>query len=521
MSGTPDKKNEKNLRRAERTRKEQQEKRRLRIISISVVIVFALLLIGALFVNSKYVRRTLPAITIGGVSFSAAEFDYYYTKAASEYSQYMSQQLGDYASMYLPSSETPHKNQIYDNETGETWADFFTGYATDMISELVKYNNDADQVGFITPEDNVKAVDDEIEYYKMYAQVYGYPSLDSFLQKNFGLNANEQSMRKAMLYSARAAAYGEFKRNSFTYSDAEKTDYYSEKRDSLDSFTYRYFLMKPEDVSSNDYETEEKKEEAVQAAKDEAKALADAIAAEISSEEDFINAAREYDPAQYEEPDSTLKVYPGSWLGSIYGDWLKDEARQNGDVTAIDSTSGVYLVFFIERDNNEYQMPEMRQILIKREAPDETAYESGKDDPLYLAEWEAADSLAKEKAETMVEKFVTGGATEALLLELMEEYTDDTKEGGFYDKISRNQETNKMVPDIEKWLFAPERKYGDYELIRTEEYGYHFVFFMGLGVRFCDYLADRDLRNADYNAWVELLPAVDSVRRWAFMFTSN
>ena len=103
----------------------------------------------------------------------------------------------------------------------------------------------------------------------------------------------------------------------------------------------------------------------------------------------------------------------------------------------------------------------------------------------------------------------------------MADYPDDTTEGGFYDKISKSASQNKMVPEIEDWLFADGRQYGDYELIRTEDYGYHLVFFMGYGERLCDFLADSGMRTRDYNAWKESLAPVEATKRWAFTLTSN
>ena len=223
MSSAIEKKTEKVNRREARAEKERKEKRKIRIIAVTVIVVFALLVAGALFINSKLVRRSVTAITIGGVKFTSAEFDYFYNRAYNEYKEYFTSQLGDYAAGYLPTEGVAHSRQIQDSETGETWADFFTSYTIDQLSELVKYYNAAMASGYTMPDDTREAIENEIATYMMYAEAYGEPSLDSFLQKYIGPYMNEKTMRNVMEFSGIAGAYSEYVRDSFTYSNEEIT----------------------------------------------------------------------------------------------------------------------------------------------------------------------------------------------------------------------------------------------------------------------------------------------------------
>ena len=519
MSGVFDKKTDKINRREERTKKEQQEKKKIRIISIIVVIVFALLVSAAVLINSKLLRRTLPAVTIGGVNFSVAEFNYYYYTTYNEYRQYLVSQLGeDYASSMLPSSSVPHSSQIYDQETGQTWAELFNGYTIDRLSEQVKYFNAAKAAGYTLTDEKRDEMNTEVEDLRSYAGMVGLASIDALLQAYYGPNMNEKCFRKALEFSYTAASYSEHVKESFEYSAGDKAAYYAENKDTLDSFTYRYFLVKAEIIAKDDYETDEEYETVNNAALAEANARAAQITAGISSEEDFIEAAREYNGEDYNEPDSTIRTYPGSWLSGPYQEWLRDETRQYGDVTSVEMTTGAYVVYFVERDHNEYQMASMRQILIMRQEVDMEEFADGEDDPAYIKAFEIMDSVASERAEEAKRLFIEGGATEDRLIELMADYPDDTTPGGYYENITKNQADNKMVKEIEEWLFAPGRKVGDYALIRTEAYGYHLVYFTGYGERYCDHLATEKMRTRDYNTWNEGLEPVEAVKRWAFIF---
>jgi len=332
---------------------------------------------------------------------------------------------------------------------------------------------------------------------------------------------NETLFRKISEMVSIANVYNNQVRESFSFTAAELAAYYDENKDTLDIYAHRFFLVRPETVSREDYLTDDEYDAALEEALDATRALADQIAAEIESEDDFIMAAREYDETLFEDDESTLREYPGAWLGSNYGPWLMESDRQYGDITTAESTSGTYVVFFVSRDSNDYRMTEMRQMLFMRPAVSAEDYAEGVDDPEYLSDFELADTEARERAEAILDLFVRGGPTEEAFLMIMTGNTDDSTEGGFYDRISKDLSGEmKLVAEIEEWMFDPARQYGDYELIRTQDYGYHLVFFMGYGERYCDYVAENKLRDDAHKEWSEGLEPVDVAERWAFILAS-
>ena len=179
----------------------------------------------------------------------------------------------------------------------------------------------------------------------------------------------------------------------------------------------------------------------------------------------------------------------------------------------MEGSSGAYVVFFIRREKNEYSTVKMRQILIPVNSVDASGYEAGEEDPEYLAAVEAAKTDAKNRAEAARTAFIDGGATEAKFQELIPEYSSDGAEGGFYEKI---QKGSMGVPALEDWLFDSKRQYGDYELLESDAYGYHLVFFVGYGEKSCDVSADNGLRQKDHEAWTDSLTTADPVTHWAF-----
>jgi len=503
-------------RRQTRADKERKEKRKVRIIAVCVVSVLVLLFAGAMFINSNLIRRTMPALTIGGVNFSAVEFDYNFLSAVNEYQNYYTQMLGDYASEYLPSTDMPLSDQVYNQQTGETWADYFSEITINNMSGMTQIYNAAKANGYVLPDETVEALNEEIAMVKLQAEMYGFPSLENFLKQVYGTNLNERSLRKVLQFSYTVASYSKYVNDSFTYSAAELAEYYSENADSLDTFTFRGFLVNAAYVDENDFESDVDYQKAKEASLALARGKAAEIASIIETEDDFIEAAREYDEGLYEEAAATLAHYPGSTLNyEAFGEWMKVRSRVYGDITTEDSSTGAgtYVIFFIERNNNEYKTVEMRQLLIQPQSFNPEDYEEGEEDPDFIDAVVAANIEAAELAEEVKKLFIEGGATEEKLLELIPEYSSDSTEGGFVDKISRYAND----PEIDEWLFAPGRKYGDYILIETESYGYHLLFFMGFGDRYCDVLADNDLREAAYKEWAENLAPAEAVKRWAFI----
>ena len=505
-------------RRKTREDKERKEKRKVRTIAVCVLTVVALLFAGALFINSKLIRRTLPAVSVGGVDFSAVEFDYYFVTALNEYRQMWESYLGEEAAAdYLPSNESPLSSQIFNYETGETWEDYVSQMALSNMTEMVKIYNDAKAAGYELNEETLQAIEDEIESLRSTAPLYGYNSISEFFLKVYGISVDEKTFRKIVEFSHYTSAYNNHVRESFTYSEGELAEYYAENADSLDTFKFRIFLHDAEYVDDI-FDTDEEYEEADRASLAAASEQAAIIMAGIESEDDFIESARVYNEDAYAEDDSTLASTAGSNLaGEDYEEWLKDARRAYGDKTTIDSADGTYLLFFIGRENNDYQTASMRQILIYQDVIDPSMYEDGEDDPDYIEAVLEAETTATERANTVFDLFKEGGATESKFLELIDDgHSDDSTEGGFYEKIRKDQ---FGIEDLDTWLFDPDRKVGEYILINSEAYGYHLIYFSGLGVRACDVIAEDGLIQRDYKAWQDSLEQLEAVKHWAFTLT--
>ena len=514
-------KQDKANRKLARLQKEEKAKKRTRVIAISVTTVFMVLLAVSLLVNSNYIRRTLPVVTVDGVNFTATEFEYFFNMGYMEYVNFMSQFEGMSGSM--PVSGRPLSTQVYNPETGETWADMIASMTFDRLVYLTQLYNAAQASGFTLSDGQIADIDADIASVSTEAAMYGLRSADSLLQQMYGSSINLNAYRSILEFVSIANLYSLHVRDSFEYTTQELEAHYAENADELDIINYRSLMVYADIPDAEDYEDDDEYDAVSADAIKEAHEAAAAIAESIGSEDDFIAAAKEFNEFSYSEPYSTFYMAQGDRLGDDTGPWLLEETRKSGDVTTIDTEQGTYVIFFVSRDNNEYKTASMRQILILRGTVDPEEFAEGEEDPGYLEALEQAEIDLGERAELAYAAFIAGGETEDALIGLIEEYSDDTTEGGYYSQISKYSyqgtyfSSMKVVPEIEDWLFDESRAVGDSELIYTSDYGYHLIYFTGLGERFSELIADDIMRTADHNAWLESLTAGEPVKRGAFI----
>ncbi|MCL2425633.1 MAG: hypothetical protein FWD05_04780 [Oscillospiraceae bacterium] len=522
MSGMFDKKTDKAKRKLEQTQKEQTEKRKTRRTAIIIIAVLLVVSAVAITLNSNFVRRTLPVVTIDGVSFTTAEFEYFVNVENMEHVNLWSQMGMEEA---LPDPERPLSTQTSFFDEDMTWADYFIDEALTTLTELVALYNAANASGFELTEEQIEAIDEDIEMIALQAAMWQFPSADSLLQIQFGNAMNVRVYREILEFISIAGAYNEHVRESFEYSEQELITYYNEHRDDLDFFNFRQVLVQAESIFEEDFENDDIFSEALQNASNEARLSAYNIIEDVENEDDFIVAAGEYNES-FHDPVFTIRQTQGENLADDIRDWLIDDARDYGDTVVIEMNEGqsFSVLFYISRDDNNYQMVGMRQILLSRPFIDPSEFLDGEDDPAYLDAVELAEQELHARGALVRSLFETAGGTEAALLELMDEHSDDHTEGGYYPNIAMATfhgtgfNGMRVVTEIEEWLFDESRTVGDWELIYTEAFGYHLVYFTGFYDLFFEAMAADLMRTDNHSEWIENLHRGVPERNAAFFF---
>jgi hypothetical protein len=167
----------------------------------------------------------------------------------------------------------------------------------------------------------------------------------------------------------------------------------------------------------------------------------------------------------------------------------------------------------------------MRQLLLLRENIDPDEFVGGVYDPEYIMALEMAENELHYLANWIYETFDSAGRTQQALLDLIEDYSDDSTEGGYYSDIAKlsyqgfDFQAMRVVPELENWLFDDSRAIGDSELIYTADFGYHLTYFIGEGDIFFEMIARDRLRSERHSAWLDGLHRATPVRHAAFILT--
>jgi len=425
--------------------------------------------------------------------------------------------------MSLPEAGRPLSGQIYNHETGETWADVILNSALSRLVSMVSLYNAAAASGYTLSDERLADIEAEIAMVEMQAVISDFPSTNSLLQQMYGSSMNVDTYRKIMNFTSTAWSYNEHVRESFTYSSTELDNFYSENRNDLDVFSFRVLYVAAMEPDRENFDSDEAYEEAREAATAEAYARAENIIhSGIDSEEAFISAAQ-MEAGFVSEWVGAVQYIMGEELDEYIAEWFVDETRSYGDIVQFNESTGSTIMYYIGRDNNNYHTAGMRQILMLRDDVNPEDFTDGVSDPGYISAVEQAERDLQARAEQVNALFTATGETEDALIGLMSDHSDDTTPGGEYDNIAKysyqssHLSVMKVVPEIEDWLFTEGRAVSDTGLVYTEAYGYHLLYFTGFGELFFELMADDRMRTRDHSEWSQSLVPGEPVKRAAFI----
>ena len=168
-----------------------------------------------------------------------------------------------------------------------------------------------------------------------------------------------------------------------------------------------------------------------------------------------------------------------------------------GKVFSHSSDSGVYVVYILGTESNDYPTVNVRHILIKAVDAD--------GDGTYS---DAEKQTAYDAVKAIEDEWLAAGGTEEGFAALANEKSEDTgsnTNGGLYEQIYKGQ----MVTEFNDFCFG-EREVGDYAIVYGENSayaGYHLVYFSGENALYSRVLAENALRQADGGAAISDLTA--------------
>ena len=468
--------------------------------------IVAVLVVILLVWHSGIFQRRETAVSVGGRDYSVTDVMYYYGSALSQESLYSQYGMSSFDTSVDPAE------QYRDEAQTQTYHDYFLDQAVTALTQAAALQNAADEAGYTLTEEDQATAEQQIESMRQTAEQYGL-NLAGYLKARFGRYMTPSAYRDCVERAAMINGYANSVYDGLTYTDEEIQTYYEENADTLDTFQYYYAFIDGTAESTTDEEgnTVEPTEEESTAAMEEAKAQADAFAAALNEADDKAAAFGEL-LADYVGEDSVdtyspLRTTVGSGLASSYSEWMQDAGRTAGDVTVAESTTssstGYYVVLFMDRYRDETPTVDIRHILIKAELTQEDDPATEDVDESTVPTQEALDA-AKAEAERLLSEWESGDKTTESFGALAEANSDDTgssSNGGLYEQVSRGD----MFDAFDAWIFDESRQAGDTTLVenpQSGQQGWHVIYFQDWDNPVWKNTADSSIRSQRLNDWV-------------------
>ena len=492
-------KENKSLSRAEREEKRRKEERAnhrsIALYSLVGVVVVVAALVMILW-NTGILQRNITALEVDGVKYTAADVDFYFNSAYNSIVNQYTQTY--YMAPFDTSSST--KNQVYDQESGQTWYDYLMETAINNLKSDTALSAKAAAEGYTLSESAQESLDSTVKQMETGWITSGYTSRDSFIKVNFGSAMTFDRLIELLNMQVLAYDYTQSQLDAIDHPESDYDAYYTENADSLDTYTLTQFVFQAR-VNTTDDEgntiemTDEEKSAALEEAKAEQKALAEELKAKLEAGEDPQALAEEYEEQLYSSVLSRRTV-GSSLAGYPYADWAMEEGRQAGDVTLSEYDAGTgttynyYVVRFEGRELDQSATYNVRHILVAAEQ------DEGADEPTQ-EQYDAAYT----KAEELLNEWKSGEATEDSFAALATENSADAGSASNGGLISNITQYSTYVDTFMDWVLDPSRQPGDTGLVQntgSSTKGWHIMYFVSSGDPIWRQTAATALRNQDY-----------------------
>lgn len=535
MSASSKKKLRKEIKEAKMTERQKQERAEAKKVKrLTFAFVAVIVLILGIFIGSRiadgitryglFEKNTIAA-TVGSHKLNSVTMNYFFRDAVDNAYNTAYQYYGEEASKYVGFDVSkPLNEQVKDQESGQTWADYFFELAMDNARAIYTMYDAAQAANFTLPEDAKATIANNLNNMQLTAGFSGFSSFDHYLREIYGNGSDAKNYEEYLTMQVTASAYYEYYQTTLNYDDAAIRAYDTEHPNEFSSYNFHSYYLNhtsfrtggtTDDKGTTTYSAEE-----TEAARKAAEAAANELVKATSVEElDAAIAALEINKDATTTPKSTANTdVLHSNLLADYAQWLGASDRKAGDIKAFPSKStstdadgnstevinGYYVLMFDSRVENETKMANIRQVLIACEGGTTDA----NNNTTYSTEEKAA---AHTKAEDLLKKWKDEGATKEGFISMIK---DVNKNETADDTIGLVENVNKQSSAVYKnWALDASRKAGDTTVIDTTN-GTYIVYYEGDSeLNYRDYMITQAKKSEDLTNWeTSIIEAVEPVK---------
>ena len=512
----------------ERQKQAKAEARSTKLLTVSFIVTIALIVavfVGSLVVNlinkSGIIEKNTIAATVGSHTLNSVTMNYFYIDAietdynnAQETAEYYTS-MGltiDAASMLGYDTTLPLSEQT-NSSTNASWAQYYWDAALNNAKTIYAMYDKAVADNYVLSQDYLDSIESDIAMMEMYASIYG-TNVNGWISSIYGNGATEKSYREYQVIKATASAYYQDHQNNKTFTVDERNALLTEKPNDYTSYSYNYYTVSYSSFLPELEEGATATEEQNEAARAEAKAAADTLAAATTIEElDAAIAALKYNEGtEAKSSVSTDVMYTSTSLTDEQREWISAADRKEGDAksfevktsttnedgTTTEVVNSYKVLMYVSTNDFSRPLANVRHLLVAFEHnhTDGDNHETDENGNVVYSDEDKA--ATKAKAEELMNGW---DKQEASFIELVKANTDDTasaETGGLYEDIDVNAGYETAFLD---WAVDAARKAGDYGIIETS-YGYHIMYYVGddeLTNR--EYMLNQDLLTEHMTAW--------------------
>lgn len=381
--------------------------------------------------------------TMGDYELTNGQLQVYYWTQVYDLVEYYVEQYGEYALYYLGLDlEKPLNEQIYNEENGMTWEQYFLEDALYAWHRYQALADEAKKVGYQLPAEYQKAFSEMRASMEETAEEEGYDSVDAMLQNELGSTVTFDDYYRYMEVYWTANLYFSDVTAKLVFTDAELEAFYEENeellaqygvtKDSGNLVDFRNILVKPVATKDSDGNTV-------------------------------------YTDEAWETCRQKAQTILDTWLE---GDKAESTFASLAGIKSEDKTSSGNGGLYQYVAKNAWATVDVRHILIIPEGGEKD--ESGTSITYSEKEWEDC----RVAAQAILDQYLAGEQTAEAFGELANEHSDDqggkVTNGGLYAGVK----TGEMVEEFDAWIFDSSRKSGDTGLVKTR-FGYHIMYFVG------------------------------------------
>ena len=474
------------------------------LIAVAFVIVAAVSIFWRFTSNAP--QKDLPAVTINGQEYTAAEVNFYYQNL---YGNFVNNNYYFLSFMGLDMNSSLKEQVISEDaaallglegiESGTTWHEYLMQETLAQMAAAQELLADAESNGYTYPDSLQDLFESNMLALETTAASNNMSAAD-YLAAVFGSNMTKEIYEKHLMNALKYEIYATETAESFTYTAADLQTAYEADRNTYDNAAYEYVLINgaAETTTDADGNTVDATEEESAAAKEAAKLAADEMLAALNNGGNLEALASANNKATY------VNETAGVYYATALTEWAFDMDRQAGDTAVLESGSNYYVVLFHERYRDNTNTVDVRHILLQPAAGTLTSDAEG-----YEAEHEQllADCLAE--AEALLEQWKSGDATEESFAALANEYSTDggsNTAGGLYIGV----QPGTMVPEFNDWCFDASRKPGDTGIVYGTNggyEGYHIMYYSADNLPVWEMSVETNLRNEDTINWLSTFGA--------------